>query len=107
MNNNEKAAIGWAIAALAFGFLFVFKNSDPSILIAGTFTKIGAALVGAVVGFVGAMIGDSIRRFTKPDAFFTTGGLGSILGTKLFWMVGPQVIGMFIGIFLGMAIVIH
>ena len=106
MNNNEKAVIGWAIAALVLAFLFVFKNHAPALLIASTLAKIGASLLGALLGFIGVMIGDAIRRFAQPDAFFTSGGMGSILKTKIFWLVGPQFIGLIIGIAIGAAIVI-
>jgi hypothetical protein len=32
---------------------------------------------------------------------FTSGGMGSILKEKLFWAVGPQCIGMVIGLMIG------
>lgn len=106
MNNNMKAIIGWGIAAVIMGFVMVFKNNAPQVLAATTFMKIVGALSGTFFAFIGAMIGDAIRRFTQPDAFFTSGGMGSILKTKLFWMLGPQFIGLFIGAAVGLAIVL-
>ena len=38
------------------------------------------------------------RNYALPDGFFTDGGMTSILKTKLFWAIGPQFIGMFLGI---------
>ena len=106
MDKNLKVIIGWGIAAVIMGFVMVFKNTAPEVLVASTFMKIVAALSGTLFGFIGAMIGDAIRRFTQPDAFFTTGGMGSILKTKLFWMFGPQFIGLFIGAAVGLAVVL-
>lgn len=106
MDNNMKAVIGWGIAAVIMGFLMTFKNSAPELIVASTLMKILSALSGSFFAFIGAMAGDSIRRFTQPDAFFTTGGMGSILKTKLFWMFGPQFIGLFIGAAIGIAIIL-
>lgn len=107
MDNNLKAVIGWGIAAVIVGFVMTFKNNSPDLLVASTFIKILGALSGTFFGFIGAMMGDAIRRFTQPDAFFTSGGMGSILKTKLFWMVGPQCIGLVIGAAIGLALVIQ
>jgi hypothetical protein len=68
--------------------------------------KMVAILVGTGLGTLGALAGDAIRRFTKPEGFFTTGGMGSILRTKLFWMVGPQLIGLVLGVLLGASFVL-
>lgn len=62
--------------------------------------RLFASIASIPTGFIGAMIGDLIRRFAIPDAVFTTGGLFQIIRTKLFWFCGPQLIGMLIGIFL-------
>ncbi len=45
---------------------------------------------------IGVFIGDVIRRFTMPDAMLTS-GLADTFYKKIFWMIGPQAIGWFIG----------
>lgn len=97
----------WALLSLAFGILAVAVNTAPIVLRAGFFAKVFAVLVGAGLGATGAVIGDALRKFTRPDAFFTSGGMGQILWLKLFWMFGPQVIGMVAGTLLGIGLVLH
>ena len=53
------------------------------------------------------LIGDAIRKFAHPDAVFTGGGMLSLIWIKVFWKVGPQVIGLFIGVMLGCALVLR
>lgn len=106
MTGLQKTAVIWAVVAFALAIVAVTHNTSPMVLGAGFFTKTFAVIVGTVIGTIGALIGDSIRRFALPDSFFTTGGMGSIIKTKLFWMVGPQAIGVFIGVFLGAALVL-
>lgn len=102
----QKSTAIWGCIAFGIAILAVTRNSSALVLGAGFFAKTFAVIVGTVIGTIGAMLGDSIRRFALPDIFFTTGGMGSIIKTKLFWMVGPQAIGVFIGVFLGAALVL-
>jgi hypothetical protein len=106
MTDLQKTAAIWAVVAFLLAIVAVTKNSSALVLGAGFFAKTFAVIVGTCLGTLGAVIGDSIRRFALPDSFYTTGGMGSIIKTKLFWMVGPQAIGVFIGVFLGAALVL-
>jgi len=100
------AVIGWGIAALALAIFSVTFNTSAMVLGAGWFAKCMAVLVGSVLGWGGALIGDAIRRFAHPDAVFTNGGILSLIWIKVFWALGPQLIGLFIGVFSGAAIVL-
>ncbi len=100
------AVIGWGIAAVALAIFSVTFNTSAMVLGAGWFAKTIAVLVGSVLGWGGALIGDSIRRFAHPDAVFTNGGILSLIWIKVFWALGPQLIGLFIGVFSGAAIVL-
>ncbi len=102
----QKSAITWAVVSLAFAILVVTKNNSAMVLGAGFFAKFFAVIVGTALGTTGAMIGEGIRRFALPDGFFTSGGMGSIIKTKLFWMIGPQAIGAFVGVALGASLVL-
>jgi len=57
----------------------------PALLIGGTFFTT-----------LGVVIGDALRRFTKPDIIFANDGIG-LFKQKVFWLIGPQVIGWIIG----------
>lgn len=100
------AVIGWGVAAVALAIFSVTFNTSAMVLGAGWFAKTMAVLVGTVLGWGGALIGDAIRRFAHPDAVFTNGGILSLIWIKVFWALGPQLIGLFIGVFSGAAIVL-
>lgn len=95
------ALMGWAIAAIVLAIITVIFNKSPTVLGAGFFMKLLAAIIGSVTGFIGAWIGDAIRKFARPDAVFTSGGMLNLMGIKLFWLLGPQTIGLALGVFLG------
>lgn len=40
---------------------------------------------------IAAVIGDVIRKYTKPKAISTKGGAWKILNNKLYWDIGPQI----------------
>ena len=101
------ALIGWAIAAVVGAIVMVSFNHSAMVLGAGLFMKCLAVLAGSVLGFAGALLGDAIRKFAHPDAVYTSGGMFSRVGIKLFWMLGPQVIGLVIGISLGSSLVLR
>jgi hypothetical protein len=101
------AVIGWAIAAVVLSIFFTVNNNSALVLGASTFAKIGAIVVGSVTGFIGALLGDAIRRFARPDAVYTRGGILHLVWIKVFWLLGPQVIGLIGGIAIGCAIVLR
>ena len=74
---------------------------------AGWFTKCLAILVGAFLGWLGALAGDAIRKFAQPDAVFTNGGILNLIWIKVFWAIGPQVLGLCVGVFFGGAMVLR
>lgn len=98
--------VGWGIAAIIASFVMLTFNSSAMVLGASFFAKLLAGVVGSVFGVVGALLGDMIRRFVRPDMMFTSGGFFSLLGMKLFWLLGPQLIGLGIGVALGCALVL-
>jgi hypothetical protein len=50
----------------------------------------GLSLVTATIGY---KIGEALRQFAMPDAIWVSGGFSDLLSTKIWWMIGPQVIG--------------
>jgi hypothetical protein len=109
MNSNSQLkyfVITWGIAAIILSIVFVVFNSAPLVVRAGLFASVLAAVAGAALGTVGAVIADAIRRFAHPDMIITDGGFFSLLGAKLFWKIGPQLIGLVGGVALGIALVL-
>lgn len=99
-------AVLWGVAALVLAIVFCTLNNSPLVLRASFMTKIFAVLAGTALGTVLALVGDGIRRYARPDMIVTNGGLFSLVGSKLFWQVGPQLIGLFAGVALGETLVL-
>lgn len=101
------ALFGWGVGALLFSLLVVARNSSAQVLGAGTGALILAVIVGTLLGSLGALLGQVLRNLARPDAVYTTGGFFSLVGLRLFWVCGPQLIGLVGGVFLGIALVLH
>lgn len=99
------AVIGWGVASAAFTIFAIVVNTAPSVVGASFVAKCFAALAGTVLGVGGALLGDAIRRFAHPDAVLTNGGIMQLLWIKVFWAVGPQIIGLVVGSALGIGLV--
>ena len=102
----ERTMLIWAGLSLALAILMCTVNSSALVLRAGSFLKLIAIVVGAVLGLVGAVLGDAIRKFAQPDAVFTSGGMLQLIWVKVFWRIGPQVIGLVLGVALGTSLVL-
>ncbi len=106
-NPLKQSAIVWSIAAATVSIFTCFFTHSVPVEVASVFMKILAALAGTIAGVVCALIGDALRRAVHPDVVITNGGFFSLLGTKLFWAVGPQLVGLGIGVFFAIAIVLR
>jgi hypothetical protein len=103
----QSPAVIWGGIALIVAIVFCTFNSSAMVLGAGFFAKLLAVIVGTVFGGAGALIGDAVRKFAQPDAVLTSGGLFQLVWLKLFWKIGPQTIGLLIGVILGCALVLR
>ena len=96
------AAIIYGIIAFVISLLFALEYKIPEVTtFRRTTVVILAVIVGMPLGTIGGAIGDALRKAAHPDAILTTGGMTDILKTKLFWAIGPQLIGVCIGSFIG------
>ena len=96
----------YLVVTTVFSFL-ICMFIKPKGLDFGFGARLLAALLATSAGFLGALIGDFVRRFAIPDVVFTNGGMMSLIKTKLFWLCVPQLIGMFAGIVVGSAMILH
>lgn len=97
----------WAIAAFITAVVMCTRNNSAMVLGAGFFAKCFAVIVGTILGLLGALAGDAIRRFARPDFIFTTGGFAHLIWIKIFWRIGPQLVGLFLGVALGSSLVLR
>ena len=95
----------WSAAIFILTIFVVWNAGPPNFQPAGFLAKLFAVILGTAFGVTGVVIGDVARKFARPDAFFSSGMIDTIQ-TKLFWMFGPQLIGMFVGMLIGIKIVI-
>ncbi|MDO8330321.1 MAG: hypothetical protein Q7T36_07620 [Fluviicoccus sp.] len=109
-SDTQESATGpinvWPIASFGFAvFIHIFNNAHM-ITSASFLAKCFSIIVATVLGTIGAAIGDAVRKFAMPDGILTSGGMGSLIWNKLFWMFGPQVIGMVLGVLIGAVLVL-
>lgn len=71
----------------------------------GTFlTAICATILFSILIIPAAIAGNFFRKTFCPS-FVITSGVGGLVKAKLFWMFGPQVIGVFIAMLLSMVVI--
>ena len=96
MKMGETAPVSklvWLILAVAVAvadnYLLLVLTSKP-----GSFLI--TAMCSITVSYLFAILGDRLRMFSMPAAFYTHGML-DCMEKKLFWRIGPQVIGIILG----------
>ncbi|MGE4297901.1 MAG: hypothetical protein AB7E47_07720 [Desulfovibrionaceae bacterium] len=105
MEQGKKAyLIIYAILCVLISIVAVFCNTNVH---AGLFMKLVGVAAASGLGFVGFLIADLLRRLAAPDIIFTTGGFFGLLKQRLFWMCGPQLIGIVIGVIIGGGLVLN
>ncbi|SPW28705.1 Uncharacterised protein [Edwardsiella tarda] len=46
----------------------------------------------------GMVVGAALRLWLMPDSIYTSEGMTGLLKARLFWSIGPQCIGWFVGL---------
>lgn len=105
--NVDRTVLMWAGLAFVVAVVACVFNNSAMVLRAGFFAKLFAVIVGTALGLGGALIGNAIRKFAHPDAVFTSGGIVQLVWIKVFWKIGPQVIGLLVGVMLGCSLVLR
>ena len=96
-NAKKNYLLFYLVLTVLLSFLFCFITApDGQDFSFGR--RLFASIASIPTGFIGVLLGDLLRRLVIPDIVFTTGGFFQLLKTRLFWMCGPQLIGMVIGI---------
>ena len=68
-------------------------SSKPGL---GFFGDLAALVFGTVFTGIGVVIGDAVCRFVRPDILIASDGT-DMFKKKVFWIIGPQIIGWIIG----------
>jgi hypothetical protein len=93
----------YAILSVLISIVVVFCNNKVH---SGLFMKSVGVVCASGLGFIGFLVADFIRKLAVPDIIFTTGGFFGLLKQRLFWMCGPQLIGIAIGAAIGAYLVL-
>lgn len=73
-------------------------RQDPALSGFGAFLRNALATgVGFLGAAIGGLLGEAFRTFGQPQAGYTRDGGARIIVVRLFWMMGPPLIGMFFG----------
>ncbi|WP_342618403.1 hypothetical protein [Rhodoferax sp. GW822-FHT02A01] len=94
--NPKATVVLWGIAAMAFAALAAYAMFVNPKYNFGFFSAVLCFIVTTIGGTIGALIGNALCNFARPTAVWTTGGFFSLLWIKIFWRIGPQVIGLIV-----------
>ncbi len=102
---GKKIFIGvFGVLSLALSIMFGYYAGSYFLSAPGFWTRailiVIAIVAGTPLGVAGATIGDAFRRAACPDQIKEDSFLKA-LQTNLYWAIGPQLIGMFIGVAVG------
>jgi len=86
------SAIVGAVIYLIFAYV---QFTSPSGGAWAGIIMIGGAIVFFLLAPIGWALGDMFRRFVHPDMYFASGAMG-LLKARLFWLVGPQLVGVLV-----------
>jgi hypothetical protein len=94
-DENEKSNdflttfITWFVVSLVFSITIVTMTTGTF----GFFRPFFFILLSIILAPLAAVLGNAIRKFSQPDTVVAGPGIGTYILTKLFWKIGPQLIG--------------
>lgn len=101
-------AVVWGIVAFIGSFIAgFFLEYNQELGFGRRFLVILVSVIcGTPGGLIGALIGDFIRKIAHPDMVFTfgDGGAWDMLKVKIYWAIGPQLIGVIVGCYITIGI---
>lgn len=103
----SKAIVLWGLVAFLFALFSITHNTAHAVVAAGFLAKSVAVIVGTLAGWIGALIGNALRNFAQPDSVYTSGGFFHLIWIKIFWLLGPQTIGLVLGALMGCGLVLR
>ena len=93
--------IFYGVMAIVLGLIAAYAMDEKQF---GTVSKVFGFISGTIFSFIGVYIGDFVRKAVLPDVIYSS-GMTDMIKQKLFWFIGPQLIGGAIGAFVGASII--
>ncbi len=99
MSNFIKYMIIGLVISLSFVLIVNFSPEAAASIVqdVGILDWLGAVLYGIFAISIPMFIGYTFLKFVRPDAYLSSGAVDSFK-KRIFWSVGPQSIGLFLGI---------
>lgn len=91
----NRVLVQGGICTAIFGALSIAAAFSSKIHF-GFFGYVALFVSGSVLTTIGVVVGDLLRRMAMPDMYFTK-GFGDSIKKRIFWAIGPQAIGWFLG----------
>lgn len=106
-----QAVILYAVLAAIAAFIHAYTYDgivQKKFVIQVTFwVRAGIFITGTIGGTLGMLVGRLFRDWVRPDFILTGDGVKGLVKARLFWAVGPQLIGMLVGLLMLSAAFIH
>ena len=86
----------------SFGINDIIKDATIAFvvcLILYLFTQQSFIFVLFIPFSIAAIIGDLVRKYTRPNAISTRGKAWKVLNNKIYWSIGPQIEAIILSIF--------
>ena len=100
----SQALIFYAVVSVIAAFIHAYTYDgivSQRVVIQVTFwVRAGMFITGSIGGTIGMAIGRIVRDWVRPDFIVTGDGMKGLVKARLFWAIGPQLIGMLVGLFL-------
>ncbi|MCG9756163.1 hypothetical protein L1D40_13185 [Shewanella insulae] len=88
--------IKYLVISFSLVFIITMVGVFSSNAQIGFWAWIAFLVVGTLFISIGSFLGSLFLDFVRPDAYFTSGAMDAFY-KRIFWTVGPQFIGGFIG----------
>lgn len=101
----SQTVIFYAIVSVVAAIIYVFAFDGGGARFSLTlWLRLGMVVFGSIAGTLGMTIGRVMRDLVRPDFIMTSEGMKGLVKAKLFWAIGPQSIGLLVGIMFGSAL---
>lgn len=96
---TKQHLIKYLSIAFFIALFFILMNAFSDSGVNYSFMQyIGLLIAMTIVPGAGMFIGNILRLKLMPDMIFTRNGMTGLAKAKIFWAIGPQTIGWFLGI---------
>lgn len=101
---TNKTSVIISSIIIIFGVISTF-NEMSNLSFSKLLVELLTIIFGFIVSLIGGAIGELLRNYTKPDTIYSYGFWG-MLKNKIFWAIGPQLIGSIVALYIVFMIIL-